>query len=1180
MTIKIWLAIYVKSIFLKPFLMIYYYCVRHFKLFQVFTPFLLVLRQIVYDSTIFTTFIPLSKELKNSISELLKESSQFNVNDVLVHAEAENAKLFLVQDSLHFDLADFPKSILKEAEKTRKESGVNSLCLAEGIVHILMNGKEVQTPVLLTPLIVVVNKLQKTVKFQPQIEEAFVNPFLSIHLEKGDLDISNSHAELDEEDSLLDKLVKKLTEAGLATDQSTTLIGNFHHHRYQVIKELEELLELDAFAPHIETLFGHSHEAEEIHLNLPPDILFPSDTDHEKVFEKVQANNLVVQGPPGTGKSQVLSNVVAKILAAGKTSIFVSEKRVALEVIQKKLRAFDLDKLCFIATSDNLSHSFLQELKTTWDYFENYEVKPINNLRLSEQYRDNLQMTLDLLAQDTLIGGISFHHFQEVSHEKQIERYPYNSQVPSINDFLEQQSTLRFIYANKLNVAVGHLKKALLQREDFIRLDTHLAKWETQIDELSDYFDLITWSDFKTVMKQAADCQIYENDLYKKYADIFRPNGRPQKRFLNLRKKYLQARVELERINSNQSHWKIVPSESETSSLLNTLETGGFISKRKTNKRWKEISHLPISDAKKELEHHLEEIDNINSFSQIIIKFCELGIDNPETEVDLIYQTIGLFSEDQWNELETIPGEKRVKLTTYHTELNALYHNLKNVFRFDEKTEVAVYISELQQQLASIVERHKQIQALDDLTLQSIGRNLSFESLEGELLNSHWVRFKERFPAFSQFSLNDIHTKVKTIIQAEKTEANLFAQEIENKQHATFVEYHALLNTPARKLSDEQKALKVQLRKGKSILVKEFGKTRSHPSLRELYNSEARKWIQLLKPIWLSNPTQLAKCFPMESALFDVAIFDEASQIPLQNALGTLQRSTRVLIAGDEHQMGPSSYFKSGSSEVIDLLHQANYHWKKVSLQHHYRSVHPDLIAFSNKHFYDGLLKAYPACNAEPPLRHHFIAHGAFINRQNEIEAKALVTELEKALTEKNTIGVVAFSEEQLNCIWSNLSTKGQQLLTEHLENNRGFFKALENVQGDECDRLFVSFGYGKNEEGDFHMRFGPMNTTNGRKRLNVLLTRAIKSIDFFCSIQSSDFKLSDNESINLLRQWIAFSEKYSTSETLDFPFSLNPVIKENTLVFERIQETLPLAAELVTLERVLENRGWVVSYA
>ena len=127
---------------------------------------------------------------------------------------------------------------------------------------------------------------------------------------------------------------------------------------------------------------------------------------------------------------------------------------------------------------------------------------------------------------------------------------------------------------------------------------------------------------------------------------------------------------------------------------------------------------------------------------------------------------------------------------------------------------------------------------------------------------------------------------------------------------------------------------------------------------------------------------------------------------------------------------------------------------------------------------------------------------------------------------------------------------------------------------------MIIGFGYGKNGEGEFQMRFGPMSTVNGRKRLNVLLTRAIETIDFFCSVKSSDFKLSDNESINLLRQWISFSENYETTENSSFPFDLGPIINQNELKFNKIQEKLPLAREIVTLHSVLIKRGWKVSYA
>jgi len=336
----------------------------------------------------------------------------------------------------------------------------------------------------------------------------------------------------------------------------------------------------------------------------------------------------------------------------------------------------------------------------------------------------------------------------------------------------------------------------------------------------------------------------------------------------------------------------------------------------------------------------------------------------------------------------------------------------------------------------------------------------------------------------------------------------------------------------------------------------------------------------LFKPIWLSNPAQIAKCFPMQEGLFDVAIFDEASQIPLQNALGTIQRSKRVLVAGDQQQMGPSSYFKSGSAEIVDVLHQASFYWNTIGLKHHYRSEHPALIHFSNKHFYKNELVAFPSVQQElQPIMWHYCEKGRFINRKNQEEAKHVAELIEKVIDSANVLGIVAFSESQLAEINGHLSSKTLEKLEERIENDTAFFKALENVQGEECDLLIISFGYGYSEENEFHMRFGPMNSKNGTKRLNVLLTRARKKIDFFSSVKASDFKLRSNEAINLLRQFLLQLENATTTDNSDFPFGLTPQISSNQLTIEHVYEKMHDAEEVLTLVSVLENRGWNLAF-
>lgn len=1115
------------------------------------------------------TFNSLSKTLKNIIESLLRDSTRFNSNDVLVDSNSDNPRLFLLEGSFNVAINEFPQKILKETKQTLKESGVNSLCLSSGVVSLTVNERKVSTPVILTPLEFKIDKVASRIRFSILEEEAFVNPYLIYHLENY-LDIKRKDIPTDEIEAFNEFLVN----LGLETKE-TSFIGNYHHHRYQVIKELEELLRMPEYSQGVSTLLGVDQESDFI-LKLPPDIVFPADTDHEQLFLKAEKQNTVIQGPPGTGKSQVLTNLISKLLDSQYNSIVVSEKRVALEVIRKKLSVYDLDKLCFIASSDSLSSQLLLELKENWNFFENYEFSKEKNLRLSEQYLDNLQLTLDLLSNENLVGGVPLYEFIQLCDRLDLGDATYSGHIIDINKYESIKGLIQNIYSKNLSTVLGQLNPQSTNMESIREISENISEWKKLLDVLQDSFHFEKWADLDNAMHYAADCQIFENEVYKKYHPIFKVGSREQKRFLKLRKEWIKVSEGLPEDNN----WISPPSSAETNGLLHMLNgDGNFFSRIRAKKRWKQLSKIPFESARDALLEHKEFLDQKNTLSQINIKFCDLGVENVKIEVPLIFQTLHVFSEDKWKELESISEDMRKKVTTHHRSLSGLRQHLVKYFKFSPDTNVRSFLDDFTTKSGDIISMGNELNKLDNNTLIALRDNPTAEQLENQLFNSHLINFNQQFPAFSKFRIQDIHSKIEDIIHSENQEFRLFSSEILNKTASRFKQYQELLSTPARKLNPEQKELKAKLRKGKSILVKEFSKTRSHPTLRELYNSEARLWMEVLKPVWLSNPTQIAKCFPMEQGLFDVAVFDEASQILLQDTLGTIQRSRRIIVAGDEQQMGPTSYFKSGSTEPVDLLHQASFNWEKVPLQHHYRSANPSLIAFSNKHFYGNTLKAFPAFNCKNAIRMHLVDDGIFTDRKNIQEAKKVAEKITQYVNEKANLGVVAFSEEQLQCIWSHLPAETQNQLGEMVDNDLAFFKSLENVQGDECDKLVISFGYGKNEDGDFHMRFGPMNTSNGRKRLNVLLTRAIHSIDFFCSVDSTAFKISDNESIELLRKWFQFMESHEEDGEIVFPFDLHPKAESNKLTLGTVHKYVSSAKELVTLQQVLESRGWVISY-
>ena len=1130
---------------------------------------------------VFRKFIGLSEELRHIISNLLAESSHFNVNDVLVDARNDHKTLFFLGDysesgTSTYDLTALPKRIVPSAQRNLKESGVRTLCIARGILELELNGREIQTPILLIPISAKVNRIKQTVSFKEFEDTAFVNPFILSHFHaKFELSIPDDIVKEPE----LEQLVSYFQSKELKTNAEISVVGNFHHHRYEVLKELEELLEMKELNPAIGHLFGGEAatlpQLDPIAEGLSSTNLFAADTDHEKVFQTVSNSHTVIQGPPGTGKSQVICNLIGKALATKQTILAVSEKRAALEVIQSKLQQYNLDTLSFIAGSNHQSRQFLESLKRTWEVFESFQTSNEVNLQLSEQYEDNLQMSLDLLNQDDLIGGVSFHEFLELSQGKDLGSN-YSSAAPTIAEYVRNKAIIQSVFDLGIAKNLSFLRKKTIESDDFLTIDQRLHSLREGLKSLQVVFELETWNDLSQAMKNAAICQVFENELFKKYSEIFTPESKERKQFLRLAKQFASLSSE----NEIGSEWKTYPSIVEAQSLQQQIEKGSFFEKRAAKKRWKQISTLPFTEATSNIEKRLKDGEQEVKLNKCLTQLKKLGVHDPSKEIEQIQQSMSVFSEDKWKIFHSISAEHRTKITKHHKSLNDIHHTLQSLFKFEGGTNILDILSGLIKQLPTILAERKSLLLLRDDELISLSDCANLKTYEALVLGSNYTVFKERFPAFSNFQPQEIKEKVNSILNAQSSEAKIHAAHLLSEVHRQFSEYHLLLNTPASKLKEDQKLLKKELRKGKSLLIKEFGKTRSHPTLRELFASEARHWISLLKPIWLSNPSSLANCFPMEQNCFDLVIFDEASQIPIQHALGAIQRSKRIVVAGDEHQMGPSNYFQSGSKEITNLLHQASYHFQKVPLLHHYRSVHPELIAFSNKHFYEDKLTAYPSFKTdERPIKHHFIANGVFKERVNEVEAKSLASLISSKLKESKSLGIVAFSEEQLACIWKQFDSSTQDALFNHQETYGGFFKALENVQGDECDSLIIGFGYAPNENGDFHLRFGPMNTENGRKRLNVLLTRARESIDFFCSVKSSDFKLSDNESINLLRQWIAFSERSESSNQRMFPHGLKPRVEGNNLVFHRIQETLPNAREVATLQSVLEARGWIVNY-
>ncbi|HEX8525302.1 MAG TPA: AAA domain-containing protein [Tepidisphaeraceae bacterium] len=292
-----------------------------------------------------------------------------------------------------------------------------------------------------------------------------------------------------------------------------------------------------------------------------------------------------------------------------------------------------------------------------------------------------------------------------------------------------------------------------------------------------------------------------------------------------------------------------------------------------------------------------------------------------------------------------------------------------------------------------------------------------------------------------------------------------------------------------------------------------------------------------LRPVWMASPETVAQMFPREP-IFDVVVFDEASQCRLEDALPVLTRAKRVVIAGDPQQLPPTRFFESTvavsdeeeieteqelfeahQAEVEDLLGAAlGLDIQQCYLDVHYRSRNADLIGFSNEHFYHSRLQPIPDHprnrTAHAPLTLYRV-DGLYEKRTNATEADAVVKIVKNLLGRDNppSIGIACFNMQQRDLIVEKLEELAEQdqdfaakLMA--ARNRRGagsseglFVKNLESVQGDERDHLIISTTFGTDAKGKFRRNFGPLGAAGGGRRLNVLITRARHEIHVVTSI-------------------------------------------------------------------------------
>ena len=321
----------------------------------------------------------------------------------------------------------------------------------------------------------------------------------------------------------------------------------------------------------------------------------------------------------------------------------------------------------------------------------------------------------------------------------------------------------------------------------------------------------------------------------------------------------------------------------------------------------------------------------------------------------------------------------------------------------------------------------------------------------------------------------------------------------------------------------------------------------------------AGRSIQALKPCFMMGPQAVAQYLTPGAITFDLVIMDEASQLKPEEAIGAVARGGQLIVVGDPKQLPPTSFFsrmsQSGdddeqftTTDAESILDVCSSHFQPTrSLRWHYRSQHHSLIAFSNHNFYRDRLVIFPSPYGQGGklgVRAVYLADAIYENQTNFQEAKRVVDAVVEHIASRpdESLGIVTLNIKQRDLIAELLeerlaSVRGADEYKERwtIEGQPLFIKNLENVQGDERDAIIISTTFGKPLGSSVvRQNFGPISRQGGWRRLNVLFTRAKRSIAIYTSLRPEDIVLDGTtpEGTKALRNYLEYARTGSLSVT------------------------------------------------
>ncbi len=1089
-------------------------------------------------------------------------------------------------------------ALFRKAKSDLSEGGTNTLFLAAGFLRWQREGESqsYRAPLLLIPIKLERRSARSDFRIVHHEDEVHFNSTLLEFLKRDfDLSLSDLEGDLPTDDSGIDlplifQIVRnKVRDVRGFEVVEDLAISTFSFAKYLMWKDLVDRtadLRNNRLVAHLvdhpDQAFEASSGVETVEPeNLdqrfaPHELLTPLPADSSQlaaVVAAMQACDFVLIGPPGTGKSQTIANIICQCLANSKTVLFVAEKAAALDVVQRRLEAHGLGNAVLELHSNKTDRKrVLTQLGRSWDRAAGQSAPAWVQVNQDLQVkRDELNAYVEALHHK---GTQGFSIFDALGWAAP---HPKGFQLSFANKDAHDPKSFRALEELAEDLGRTHAATSDMPRMALVMAKEWSFAWE---------------SDFLKATKelrQSADQLLSHGQSLLARLGINSDVTMTRDRAATLDKLVL-------RIDAEAQDLSAVPNLSE-SDLLAALDAFRALVEQVQDAKARLAASYPEEDV---LRMPLEEFDHgwraanaaiwpLSSMKRrtcrkMLQGYAQSGFALPDTDLPILRKMRTALETLGTDLILPVAGQDRStgRATTLCQQAIGLRGALSELAG-DVRDPVAFRAA--QAELAA----HPQTALNTALVVWRDARKTfsehiqTFAALKGkipadmpitdlvqelDLILTHeyhlsaWTRWREVRVKADASGLGDLADRIEAgevIEPADKTFRRAYARwwlplaldaaeplkRFLHWEHEDTIKAFRDLDSRAADLAPKEvmRCIHHELPARDRVPRKsELGTLRhqldlERPSMpiRTLLGNLTEN-LPRLAPCVLMSPLSIAQYLPAGQAVFDLVIFDEASQITTWDAVGAIARARQSIIVGDPKQLPPTNFFgrsDDGGDEgdpflvdmpsILDEVRNAGVPTRQLNW--HYRSRDEALIAFSNHHYYDDRLVTFPAPIAGSEAVQFHKIEGIYARgtgRTNQDEAKAIVAMIKNRLLawlklpelDRPTLGVITFNSQQQALILDLLDDLRRQCgdLEWFFNEDREepvIVKNLENIQGDERDVILFSITFGPDAAGKLSMVFGALNQNGGEKRLNVAVTRARQGLHVFSSITHDQIDLT-----------------------------------------------------------------------